>query len=107
MTEATKGVVKRYRKGGTKDCFLFDSWFASKKAEESAMEFGSNFIGMEKKNTKGFCKETIENLTKYLSGGSYLLLRINPVVPGDRPLIYIGYKYTAQKDLSFIVTENA
>ena len=28
------------------------------------MEMGAEFIGMVKTNTKGFCKETIENLTK-------------------------------------------
>ena len=29
-----------------------------------------------------------------------------PVVPGDRPLIDIGYKYNAHKFLYFIVTDN-
>ena len=29
------------------------------------------------------------------------------MVPGDRPLIYIGYKYNAQKILSFVFTDNA
>ena len=29
------------------------------------------------------------------------------MVPGDRPLIAIGYKYNARKVLYFIVTENA
>ena len=28
------------------------------------------------------------------------------MVPGDRPLIAIGYKYNARKVLSFIVTDN-
>ena len=53
MTEATKGIGQNSIKGGTKDCFLFDSWFASKKATESTMEFGAELIGMVKKNTKG------------------------------------------------------
>ena len=52
-------------KGGTKDCFLFDNWFVSKKAAEAAMEVGADFIGMVKTNTKVFCKETIENITKF------------------------------------------
>ena len=64
-------------------------------------------IGMVKTNTKGFCKDKIEKLTKYLPRGSYLGLRRTPVVPGNRPLIYIGYKYNARKVLSFIVTDNA
>ena len=32
MMEATKGIGQKYIKGGTKDCFIFDSWFASKKS---------------------------------------------------------------------------
>ena len=36
----------------------------SNKATEAAMEVGAEFIGMVNKNTKGLCKETIENLTK-------------------------------------------
>ena len=62
---------------------------------------------MVKTNTKVFCKETIEKLTKDWTEGSYLVLRIKPMVPGGRPLIAIGYKYNARKVLSFIVTDNA
>ena len=54
MTEETKGVGHKSIKGGTKDCFLFDSWFASKKAEEYVVEVGSDLIGIVKTNTKGF-----------------------------------------------------
>ena len=60
MMEATKGIVQMSKKWGTKDCLLFDSWFASKKAVEAAMELGAELIGMVKTNTKVFCKETIE-----------------------------------------------
>ena len=71
------------------------------------MELGDELIGMVKKNTKGFCKETIEKLTKDWPGGSYLVLRSKPMVPGGQPLIAIGHKYNARKVLSFIVTDNA
>ena len=54
------------------------------------MELVAELIGMVKTNTKGLCKETIEKLTKYWPGGSYLMLRSNPMVPGDRPLVAIG-----------------
>ena len=54
MMEATKRIGQNSIKGGTKDCFLFDSWFASKKAAEAAMEMGAELIGMVKTNTKGF-----------------------------------------------------
>ena len=107
MMEATKGIGQESIEGGKKYYFLFDSWFASKKAAEAAMELGSELIGMVKTNTKGFCKETIEKLTKDWPGGYYLVLRSKPMAPRDRPLIAIGYKYNAQKVLSFIVTDNA
>ena len=70
------------------------------------MELVVELIGMVKTNTKGFCKDTIEKLTKDWHGGSYLVLRSKPMVPGGRPLIAIGYKYNARKVLSFIVTDN-
>ena len=71
------------------------------------MELGAELIGMVKTNTKGFCKDIIEKLTKDWPGGSYLVFRSKPTVPGGRPLIAIGYKYNARKFLSFIVTYNS
>ena len=71
------------------------------------MELGAELIGMVKTNTKGFCKEIIEKLTKNWPGGSYLVLRSKPMVPGGWPLIAICYKYNVRKVLSFIVTNNA
>ena len=56
------------------------------------MYVGAEMIGRFKTNTKGLCKDTIENMTNYWPGGSYLMLMINPLVPGDSPLIDIGYK---------------
>ena len=71
------------------------------------MEVGAEFIGVVNTNTKGLCKETIEKLTKDWPGGSYLVLRSKPMVPGYRPLISIGYKYNMRKILYFIVTDNS
>ena len=105
--EATKGIGQKYIKGSNKDCFLLDSCFLSKKAEEAVMEFGAELIGMVKTNTKIFFKETIEKLTKDCPGGSYLVLRSKPMVPGGRSLIAVGYKYNARKVLYFIGTDNA
>ena len=57
IMESTKIIGQKYIKWGTKFLFLFfSSWFSSKKAEESAMEFGSELIGTVNKNTKGLCK---------------------------------------------------
>ena len=101
MMESTNGIGQKCRKGSTKDCFIFDSWFSSKKAVEAATEFGAKLIGVVKKNTKGFFRNNIEKLTKYWTGGSYLVLRSKPMVPGGRPHISIGYNYNAQKVISF------
>ena len=34
------------------------------------------------------------------------MLKSNPLVPGGRPIIVIGYKYDARKVLYFIVKDN-
>ena len=79
--EETKGVGQRALKGSTRDCFLFNSWFSSMKSAGAAASIGVDFIGMVKTNTKGFSKATIEGLTKDWPGGSYIVLRIKPMVP--------------------------
>ena len=71
------------------------------------MELGAELIVMVKTNTKGFCKDTIEKLTKDWPVGSYLVLRSNPMVPRYGSIIAIIYKYNARKVLSFIVTDNS
>ena len=70
------------------------------------MEVGDELIGIVKTNTKGLCKDTIENLTKDWPGGPYLVLSNNLIVPVGRPIIYIGYNYNSQKVIYFIVTDN-
>ena len=40
-------------------------------------------------------------------GGPYLVLKSNTRVPGDRPLMDIGYKYSYRNVLGFIDTEGA
>ena len=52
VMEATKGMGQKSIEGGTKYCFLFDSWFDPKKAAEAAMEIGAELIGMLKKDIK-------------------------------------------------------
>ena len=37
IMEETKEIGQNSKKGGPKDCFLFDSWFTSEKAAEAAM----------------------------------------------------------------------
>ena len=89
MIEAKKGLRQMNVKGDTNDCFLFENWFASEWLAESEMDVGAEIIGMVKTNTKGLCKNTITNMTKYWPGGSYLVLKINSMVYGYIPLIAI------------------
>ena len=70
--------------------FIFDFWFSSKKSEKAALDIGADMIGVVKINTKVFCKNTIEKLTKDWPGGSYFVLRSKPMVPGGMSLIVIG-----------------
>ena len=107
MMEATKVTGWKYRKGVTKDCFLLDSQFSSKKASEAAIEVVAKLVSKVQKNTKVLCKDIIEKITKYWTGGSYLMSRSKPMVPGGRPLIDIVYKYNAWNVLYFIVTDNS
>ena len=71
------------------------------------MDVGADMLGIIKTNIKRFCKDTIENLKKDLPSGSYLVLNIKSVIPRDRTVISIGYKYTKWKVLYFIATGNA
>ena len=63
--------------------------------------------GLEKTSHKEFSLATLEKLMKYWPGGSYLIINIPPKVPGDIPLMNIGYKYNYRKVLGFISTEGA
>ena len=55
--KATKGIGQKYIKEEMKDCFIFESWFSSKKLAEAVTEVGSELIGMVKKNIKGLCRD--------------------------------------------------
>ena len=69
------------------------------------MAEGLDYCGPVKRIHKGFCLATLENLKKYWIGESYLQLKSNPRVIGDRPLMDIGYKYNSRKVLILIATE--
>ena len=56
IMESTKGIGQKSRKGTTKDFFLFDFCFSSKKVVEAEMVFVTNLIFIANKNTKVLCK---------------------------------------------------
>ena len=70
------------------------------------MDVGYDFIGFVKTNTD-FKKGNTKNLTKDWPVVSYLALKRNPVVPGDRQTIAIGYRYNSNKVIPLIDTEGA
>ena len=71
------------------------------------MAEGVDYCEMAKMSHKGFCIATLEKLTKYWLGGSYIVLKIITRVPGGIILMAIGYKYNYKKVLGFIATEGA
>ena len=70
MIQAMKGLVEKDVKWDTNYCFIFDSWFASKRSSEDAMNIGAGMISMVETNTKWFCKDIVQKTTKYQSVGS-------------------------------------
>ena len=56
---------------------------------------------------KGFFLATLERLMKYWPGGSYLVMKSTPRVPGDIPIMAIGYKCNSRKVLGFITSERS
>ena len=69
------------------------------------MDAGVDYCGPVKMSHKGFCLATLENLTKYWLGGSYIVMKSTPRVTGGRPLLEIGYNYNYMNVLGFISTE--
>ena len=70
------------------------------------MDISADTFGMVKTNTKGLCKDTIDNMTEDWLGNSYLLFIIKLTMPADKPIIAIDYKYNYHKVLYFVTTED-
>ena len=92
MIEKKSRLGQRDGKGATKDCFIFDSWFASNKLPDSMMYVDTNMVGMVETNMKVFYNYTIDNLTKDWPGDSYLVLNRNYILTGDKNIICFEYK---------------
>ena len=56
------------------------------------MSEGVDYCGAKKTSYKGFCVAKLEKLMKDFLGGYYLVMKITRRVPGDRPLMTVGYK---------------
>ena len=60
--EEKKVLGQRDVKGDTRDYFILESWFASKRLDGTDMYVGADMIGMVKTNIKGLCNDEIEKL---------------------------------------------
>ena len=95
-TECMKRIMmdtKGFGQLTSNDTYFSDIWFSVVKMAEETIDEGVDYYGLLKMSHKVFCLATLEKLIKYLPGGSYHVLEIVPRVPGDRPLMTIGYKY--------------
>ena len=63
------------------DTYFSDKWFSYVKSDEEAMAAGVDYCGPVNTSHKGFCLSTLENLIKYLTGGSYIVINGTPRVP--------------------------
>ena len=72
------------------DTYFDDSWFSSVKTAEESIPEGVDYCRPAKTIHTGFCLATLEKLTEYWPGRSYLVMKSTPRVPGGRPLRSIG-----------------
>ena len=87
--------------------YFADRWFGSVKTAEDAMAEGVDYFGTMKTGQHGYCLAKSEKFMKDFPGGSYLVMKITPRVPGEIPLLKIGYKHNSRKVLGFIAIEGA
>ena len=64
-------------------------FYSRVKKYEEVMAEGVYYCGSVDMIHKGFCLATLEQLNKYCTVVSYLVLKSTPIVPSDRPLVAI------------------
>ena len=74
---------------------------------EVVISEGEDYCGPIKTINNRFCLSKWEKLTKGWPGGSYLVMKITPRVPGDITLMKVGGKYNYRKVIGFVNTEGS
>ena len=59
---------------------------------EGGMSEGVDYFSLLKTIHKVFGLATLQNLMKDFPGGSYLIIKSTPIVPGGRPIMVIVYR---------------
>ena len=72
------------------NAYFAGSWFSYVKTSDEMAASGVDYCGPVKTSHKGFCLSKLEKLMKDWPGGSYLVLKSNPIFPGEIPLLAIG-----------------
>ena len=85
---ATKGWYQLI----SNDTYFSYSCFSCVNNDEEEITAGVDYCGPVKTSHKGFYLDTLENLIKYWPGGSYIVIKSTPRIPGRIPLLDIGYK---------------
>ena len=75
-----------------RDAYFSDIWFSGLKTADETVAEGVDFCGPVKTRHEGFCLSTLEKSTKEWPVGYHIVMNITPIVPGDRPILAIGYK---------------
>ena len=70
------------------------------------MDFGYEIISMVKRNKKGYLRIPLR-IWKIIGQDVLTFFEEKYMVPGDKLLILIGYKYNNRKFLSFITSEDS
>ena len=103
ITKGTKGCVKM----SLNENLFDDIWSSGVKIAEEVNVDGIYYCRNLKTSYKVFCLAMLEKSTKESPEGSYPIMRISLRVPGDKPLIVIGYNYISQKVLGLIYIEGS
>ena len=69
------------------------------------MADGVDYCGPVKTSHKDFCLATLEKLMKDWPGGSYLVMKRNPILSVERPLLTARCNQNYRKVLRFISNE--
>ena len=101
------GVTKWCGWLSSKKTHFYYSWFSGVKTAKEEIYEGVDYCGLVNTSHKLFFLHTFESLRNEGSVGSYVIMNIAPIVPGDITCLDIGYKYNSRMFLLFISNEGS
>ena len=101
IIKSTKGCDQL----SSKNSLFYDIWFSGVKTAYNGNIEGVDYCGPVKISHMGFFLSTLVKLMEEWLEGSHLVLKISPILTGNKPLMAIGYKYRSHKVLGFTSTD--